>query len=303
MGHGATPTPARATCATGSTTGSTGSSATPAFKGEVGGETHRVPPGPLSVPARRVEARVPPQHEQQLVGPRLQRGRARSSARRPTTARASSCRSPTATTSRCAAGRRGCWRTSPTPTASSRSPTRSARSTGTAGSPRRPAMRSTPPGRIRATTGTGPRSSASRPGTWSPRSRSTARGATSPRTTAGTCSPATTSGPRRSRRRSAPTATSGRSTGTTSSSSTTRRPKGFRDRQGERLRDPPARQDARPHLPDRPEGREADRDRPRSTRPTRRGLVAALKNDNLLLAAARPAPPGRAGQGATSCPT
>ena len=47
-----------------------------AFKGEVGGEQHRVPPGALSVPARRVEARIPPQHEQQHLGPRPERGRA-----------------------------------------------------------------------------------------------------------------------------------------------------------------------------------------------------------------------------------
>ena len=131
------------------------------------------------------------------------------SARRPTTARASSCRSPTATTSRSAGGRRGCWRTSPTPTASSPPRTRSARSTGTAGSPRRPAMplytaRAYPRHYWNRTAFV-----ASRPGTWSPRSRSSRGGATSPRTTAGTCSPATTNGPRPSRPRSAPTATSG----------------------------------------------------------------------------------------------
>ena len=44
------------------------------FSGTVGGERHRVPPGVLSVQARRLEARVPPQHEQQLVGRRHQRG-------------------------------------------------------------------------------------------------------------------------------------------------------------------------------------------------------------------------------------
>ena len=74
-----------------------------------------------------------------------------------------------------------------------------------------------------ASTGTRRRSSPSRPGTWSPRSRSSARGATSPTTTAGTCWPATTNGPRRSRPRSGPTAMSGSSTGTTTSSSTTPR--------------------------------------------------------------------------------
>ena len=65
-----------------------------------------VPPGHLPVQARRLEAGVPPQHEQQLVGPGLQRGGPGRSARPPTAARASSWRSRTATTSRSAAGRR-----------------------------------------------------------------------------------------------------------------------------------------------------------------------------------------------------
>ena len=47
------------------------------FRGTVGGERHRVRPGLLPVQARRLEARVPPQHEQQLLGRRLQRGGAR----------------------------------------------------------------------------------------------------------------------------------------------------------------------------------------------------------------------------------
>ena len=58
------------------------------------------------------QARVPPQHQQQLLGRRLQRGRADSSARPPTATRASTCRSRTATTRRSAAGRRACCRTS-----------------------------------------------------------------------------------------------------------------------------------------------------------------------------------------------
>ena len=56
--------------------------------------------------AERGRARVPAFHEQQHLGAGHQRRRARSSARRPTATRACSCRSPTATTSAFAAGRR-----------------------------------------------------------------------------------------------------------------------------------------------------------------------------------------------------
>ena len=236
-------------------------------------------PGVLPVQARRLEARVPPQHEQQLVGRRLQRGRAglrldgqRLPERLPADPQPL-LRGGARLVAAGPAQHRG--RTS----SSSRSPTRSGRSTSTAASPPRPAMRSTPRGPIRRSTGTRPPSSPSRPGTWSPRSRSTARRATSPRTTAGTCWPATTSGPRRSRPRSAPTATSGSSTGTTTSSSTTPRRAGSRPARG---------------TPTRP--RSATRSTAGSTGSSTRtpghstppsldpgdakGLVAALGNDN-----------------------
>ena len=73
-GARATPTPARATCATGSTTGSTAIVGYSGFNGDGRRRAHRVPPGLLPVQAGRLEARVPPQHEQQHLGPRLQRG-------------------------------------------------------------------------------------------------------------------------------------------------------------------------------------------------------------------------------------
>ena len=70
----ATPTPARATCGTGSTTGSTGSSATPASRARSAASASNFRQGFYPVQARRLEARVPPQHEQQLLGRRHQRG-------------------------------------------------------------------------------------------------------------------------------------------------------------------------------------------------------------------------------------
>ena len=140
---------------------------------------HEFSPGVLPVQARRLEARVPPEHEQQLLGRRLQRGGAR--------LRLDGQRLPERLPAdpepllrvgpRLVAERPG--RASPTRTGSTRSPTRSARSTGTAASPPPPATPSTPRGPTRSTTGTAPRSSPSRPATSSPRSCSSRRGATS----------------------------------------------------------------------------------------------------------------------------
>ena len=191
-----------------STTGSGGSSATrgSAARSAASGS---VRPGVLPVQARRIEARVPPEHQQQLLGRRLQRrgpGLRLDGQRLPE-------RLPADPQPLLRGGARlvaaGAARTSPLEPISTRSPTRSGRSTGTAGSPPRPATRSTPRGPIRRILEPdGVRRRADRP----PRRdvHAPAQGKRLRRiTTAGTCWPATTNGPRRSRRRSAPTATSG----------------------------------------------------------------------------------------------
>ena len=176
LGHAATPTPARATSATGFDNWLYGIVGYSGFRRHGRRRAAPVPPGLLPVQARRLEARVPPQHEQQLLGRRLQRGRARlrlDGQRLPE-------RLPADPQPLLRVGPRlvaaACSRTSPTRTGSSRSPTRSARSTGTAASPPRPATPSTPRGPIPSTTGTAPRSSPSRPATWSPPSRSSRKG-------------------------------------------------------------------------------------------------------------------------------
>ena len=141
------------------------------FAGDVGGERHQLPPGVLPVQAGRVEAGIPPRHEQQLVGRRHQRGGlpVRLDGQR-LPERLHADREPLLRIgARDVADRAG--RTSPTRTASSRSPRTSARSTGTAGSRPERARRSTRPAPIRRNTGTGPRSSPSRPATSSRRSR------------------------------------------------------------------------------------------------------------------------------------
>ena len=160
-----------------STTGSTAIVGYSGFDGDGRRRAAQLPPGLLPLQARRLEARVPPQHEQQLLGRRLQRGGPRSSARRPTAARASTCRSPTATTSRSAAGRRACCRTSPT---SNRffPITEKVRQVDwhggfTAGAGHALYTARTYP---EASTGTAPRSSPSRPATSSRRSRCTRDG-------------------------------------------------------------------------------------------------------------------------------
>ncbi len=106
-----TPTPGRATCAGGSTTGSGGSSATRASAAPWAASG--------SAPGRRSTASSPTaRSSSSSATPTTTRGAsasartAWSSARRPTAARASTCRSPTAITRRCAAGRRRCCRTS-----------------------------------------------------------------------------------------------------------------------------------------------------------------------------------------------
>ena len=118
------------------------------FRGTVGGERHPLRPGLLPLQARRLEARVPPQHEQQLVGRRLQRGGAglrldgqRLPERLPADPQPLLRGGPRLVG-------RASSQTSPRRTSSSRSPRRSARSTGTAASPPRPAMRSTRRGPI-----------------------------------------------------------------------------------------------------------------------------------------------------------
>ena len=179
------------------------------FSGEVGGERHNFRQGLLPVQAGRLEAGVPPQHEQQLVGRRHQRRRPAVRLDRQRLPERLHADRRTATTSRSAAWRRRSCRTSPTRTASSRSPRTSARSTGTAASPPGPARHSTRLAPTRSNTGTRRPSSPSRPGTSSRRSRSTRTAPTSTRTTPGTWSPATTSGPRRSWPRSARTGRSG----------------------------------------------------------------------------------------------
>ena len=80
-GAPATRTPGRAICGTAWTTGSTASSATRGFNGTVAGEQVRFGQGFYRFKLERTktdgvsdEARVPPRHQQQLLGRRLQRG-------------------------------------------------------------------------------------------------------------------------------------------------------------------------------------------------------------------------------------
>ena len=116
------------------------------FVGTVGGERHEFRQGIYRFKPRRLEARIPPQHQQQLLGPRLQRGRApvrldgqqlpeRLPADPEPLLRGSAACSPPAR-----------WPASPTRIASSRPPSASARSTGSAASPPPPAMPCTRPG-------------------------------------------------------------------------------------------------------------------------------------------------------------
>ena len=251
------------------------------FRGTVGGETHPLRPGLLPLQARRLEARVPPQHEQQLVGRRLQRGGAR--------LRLDGQRLPE--------------RLPADPQPLLRGGARLVAVSAARASPRRtrfyPDHRQGPPGRLprrlhgrgrpcplhgpdlsARSTGTRPRSSPSRPGTWSPRSRSQRKGSDVARLLR--------LEPARQRRRM-DRADHGRGRA--------RRPRlgdrlvqlhrpaqpdaaRLQDRQGQRLRDAAARQDARPDLPRRLQGRRGRRSRRCSTRPTPTGLVAALRHDN-----------------------
>ena len=193
------------------------------FNGTVGGERHSFRPGLLPLQAGRLQARVPPQHEQQLLGRRLQRRRP---ALRLDRQRHPSVHLPIP--NRYYERVRG-WSSSVLGMIAVIEQGRSdhaktcGRSITTAASPPAPGTPSTPPAAIRRNTGTAPRSSASRPASSWRRSRSTRTAPATARTTVGTSSPATTNGPRRSWPRSAPTAASGSSTGTTSSSSTTPR--------------------------------------------------------------------------------
>ena len=224
-----------------------------------------------------------------------------SSARRPTATRASTCRSPTATTSRSAAGRRSVLaehrRQQPVPADHRQGPPgRLARRLHR----RPPGTRSTPPATTRRNTGTAPRSSREPTGHLVAHVRARREGQRlQDRQLRGTCWPATTNGPRRSWPRSGPTATSGSSTGTTTSSSTTPRRR-LQDRQG--------RTPTRRELRDKKHGRiyrivyEGRRtaDWPTSRfslkDATPEKLVADAEERQPVLAAARPAAAGRAGQ-------
>ncbi len=113
---------------------------------------------------------------------------------------------------------------------------------------------------------------------------------------AGTCWPATTSGPRRSSAEVGPDGNVWVIDWYNYIVQHNPTPAGLQDRQGGRLRDAAARQDARPDLPDRRQGR-ASRSTPPTLDPSDpAGLVAALEERQHVLAAARPAAAGRAGQ-------
>ena len=176
------------------------------FNGDGRRREARVPPGPLPLQDRTRAERcqqaqshqvgVPAQHQQQLLGRRLQRRRDCSSARPPTAARASSCRSRTAITKRFAgliAGRAAEHRRRQSH--SSRSPTRFARSIGTAASRRRRVheiytARTYPQGILEPRR---VRLRADRPPDGDDGSRNRTAPVSKP-ATAGTCSPATTNG-------------------------------------------------------------------------------------------------------------
>ena len=106
--------------------------------------------------------------------------------------------------------------------------------------------------------------------------------ATSPRTTPGTCSPATTNGPRRSSAEVGPDGQVWVIDWYNFIVQHNPTPRGLQDRQGQRVRDPAPRQDARPDLPDRVQGRRRRRRSPKLDPNDPAGLVAALKNDNML---------------------
>ena len=274
LGHGATPTPARRNLRYGLDNWIYGIVGYSGFTGEVGGEPTAVPPG-------------------------------RSSGSSPTARSSSSCRlAPTTTRGASASARRGGVFGStangcpsvymPIPNryyesvpragpgrlrehrrlelASSRSPsTRPAGRLARRLHRRRPVTPSTPPAPSRSTTGTGRRSSPSRPATSSPRSPSSTRGARLRR--ARRLEPA---GQRRRVDRARCTAEVGPDGARLGDRLVQlHRPaqpdaRGLQDRQGQRLRDPAPRQDARPHLPDRlQEGRRSERSG-RCPRPTRR---------------------------------
>ena len=149
-GAPATRTPGRATCSTASTTGSTAWSATPAFSGDRRrrDSTSSARASTASSPDGS-QARVPAQHEQQHLGPRLQR---RGPALRLDGQRQPerlSCRSRIATTNGCAAGRRSVLGSiAARRPVLRRSPTRCGRSTDTAASRPPRATRCTRPAPI-----------------------------------------------------------------------------------------------------------------------------------------------------------
>ena len=244
-GAPATRTPGRATSATASTTGSTGRVGYSGFNGTVGGERVTLPPGLLSLQAAT--------------------GRSSNScAARPTTRGASaSTRWPIfgSTANGCPIvlhanpepllreGERlapRCCKTSPTATNFTN------HRQGAAGRfPRRVHggghRASTPPAPTRGNTGTAPAFVCEPTGHLTATFTLEHGHRSSTPTTAGTWWRATTNGPPRSSARSAPTATCGSSTGTPTSCSTTQRRRASQ-RQGQRLRNRPARQEARPRV-------------------------------------------------------
>ena len=211
-GAPATRTPGRATCSTASTTGSTACVGYAGFDGDRRRRDASLPAGLLPLQAGRLEAGVPAQHQQQLLGPRLQRGGLalrldgqRQPQRLPADPEPLLRNGPRLVVRRVLAEHRR------RATGSSRSPTRCGRSTGTAAS--RPAA-----GHALYTARTYPQEYWNRTAFVSEPTghlvgdvrAAAATAATSSSTQrAGTCWPATTSGPRRSWPRSGPTATSG----------------------------------------------------------------------------------------------
>ena len=109
-GARATRTPGRATCGTASTTGFTAWCGYSGFDGTVGGERIRSSQGFFRFKPDGSEARIPPQHDEQLLGRRLQRGRAAVRLDGQRLPERVPGRSRTATTRRSAAGRPACCR-------------------------------------------------------------------------------------------------------------------------------------------------------------------------------------------------
>ena len=167
-GAPATRTPGRATCATASTTGSTASSATPASTARSaasGTASARASTASRSSRTASSEAGVPAQHQQQLLGRRLQRGGPAvrlDGQRQPERLHADP--EPLLRVGARLVVHGAAEHRRPA-TGSSRSPTRCGRSITTAASPPRPATPCTPPALIRRNTGTAPPSSPSRPAT------------------------------------------------------------------------------------------------------------------------------------------